>query len=308
MSNNKKCGHHINYDNTTCFTLKAVQQMSNDYNKALQNNILKGIPIDSNLIKNGSKNDLFKQLSNRMEKFCQNDHKCFTDQSFMSNKNFLKHHFKPQGTQHRRDWLSTIEINELMHQMELKHKYFLFGGAIPRDVLKIDYPLMNRNHYIRNLQLGDLRKLKKPIIAYVYNLDEHWQSGSHWVALYCNIVKKQIYFFDSYGIRPHKDIRKMVRIFANFIHQYHNKKCNYDCSEEEEDSFMKNNKKNNLEKKLGGNIEWNRNRHQYKNTECGVYSCHFIIKLLEGKTFESLSNNRIPDDDINKFRDVFWLH
>ena len=35
-------------------------------------------------------------------------------------------------------------------------------------------------------------------IGMVINLDEHWKRGSHWVGLYANIDKSQIYFFDSY--------------------------------------------------------------------------------------------------------------
>ena len=301
------CAHHITEEHTTCFTLKAIKQMSHDYNKAINNNQIKGNSISLEIINSNNKKKIFTELHKRMKRYCNDDHICFTKQTFMSNKDYLKSHFKPLGTKGQYDWLSTIEINELMHQMEHKFKYFMFGGAIPRDVLNISYPLMNRNHYIKDLQLKHLLDLKKPILAYVYNLDEHWQSGSHWVALYCNIPHKKIYFFDSYGLRPHKDIRKMVRIMANFIHQYHHDKCNYNCKEvSEPDSFMKNDSKNKLETKLGGKIEWNRNRHQYKNTECGVYSCHFIVKLLEGKSFEELSNNKISDDDINKFRKVFW--
>ena len=34
--------------------------------------------------------------------------------------------------------------------------------------------------------------------------------GSHWVALFCDLDKNQIYF-DSYGIRPEKRIRNLVK-------------------------------------------------------------------------------------------------
>ena len=301
------CAHHITDNSTTCFTLEAIKQMSHDYNNAIKKKLINGKHIKLEIIESNNKKKIFTELHNSMQKYCSNDHICFTKQTFMSNKDYLKSHFKPLGTKGQYDWVSTIEINELMNQVEYKYKYFMFGGAIPRDVLNINYPIMNREHYIKDLQLKHLLELKKPIISYIYNLDEHWQSGSHWVALYCNIPYKHIYFFDSYGLRPHKDIRKMVRIMANYIYQYHHTNCNYNCKEfTTSDSFMKHTGKNILEDKIGGKIEWNRNRHQYKSTECGVYSCHFIIKLLEGKTFNDLSNIKISDDDINKYRKVFW--
>jgi hypothetical protein len=47
-------------------------------------------------------------------------------------------------------------------------------------------------------------------------------------------------------------------------------------------------------------------RFQYKNSECGVYSMHFISQFLEGKTFKEIINKVIDDDTINKKRDYFY--
>ena len=41
--------------------------------------------------------------------------------------------------------------------------------------------------------------------------------------------------------------------------------------------------------------EYNKIRHQYTESECGMYCLYFIVKLLEGKTYESLTKNKIPD-------------
>ena len=111
-------------------------------------------------------------------------------------------------------------------------------------------------------------------IGIVFNLDEHWQSGSHWVALYCNLEKSQIFFFDSYGKRPEKRIRDLVKKISRWCHNKHN--CKVTCSiSDNSESYMRKNSKNNIEDKL--NVEYNRNRHQYKNSECGVYSLNFIM-------------------------------
>ena len=69
---------------------------------------------------------------------------------------------------------------------------------------------------------------------------------------------------------------------------------------------MQQTNKNRIEKSIG-EIEWNRNRFQYKNSECGVYSIYFITQLLEGNTFQNLISTKISDDVINKERDKLFI-
>ena len=46
--------------------------------------------------------------------------------------------------------------------------------------------------------------------------------------------------------------------------------------------------------------------HQKKNTECGIYSLYFIIKMIEGMNFNTLKSKIISDDDIFKYRNEFF--
>jgi hypothetical protein len=62
--------------------------------------------------------------------------------------------------------------------------------------------------------------------------------------------------------------------------------------------------KNKIESKL--NVEYNHNRHQFKNSECGVYSLNFILRLLNGESFENITKNGLLDDDVNLCRDVYF--
>ena len=50
---------------------------------------------------------------------------------------------------------------------------------------------------------------------------------------------------------------------------------------------------------------YNNNRFQFKNSECGVYSMHFIEEFLNGKDFEEIVSDIIHDDKINKKRKIF---
>ena len=47
---------------------------------------------------------------------------------------------------------------------------------------------------------------------------------------------------------------------------------------------------NYIEKKIK-TIKFNQTRHQFKNSECGVYSINFILRLLKGETFEFICDN-----------------
>ena len=54
-------------------------------------------------------------------------------------------------------------------------------------------------------------------------------------------------------------------------------------------------------------ININNNRHQYKESECGVYSINFIERLLENEPFENISNNITRDDDMFNNRERYFL-
>jgi hypothetical protein len=51
---------------------------------------------------------------------------------------------------------------------------------------------------------------------------------------------------------------------------------------------------------------YNHIQHQYKDSECGVYSIYFITKLLEDKSFDEIINNKIADDEMAEFRAEFF--
>ena len=52
--------------------------------------------------------------------------------------------------------------------------------------------------------------------------------------------------------------------------------------------------------------EYNHNRHQYKNSECGVYSLNFILRLLNGESFKNITENGLLDDAVNLCRDKYF--
>ena len=69
--------------------------------------------------------------------------------------------------------------------------------------------------------------------AYVINLDEYLDIGTHWIALY--VINKTVIYFDSFGVeRISKEIKKFVNnknIIANIfrIQAYDSVMCGYFC-------------------------------------------------------------------------------
>ena len=100
--------------------------------------------------------------------------------------------------------------------------------------------------------------------------------------MFIDINKKFIYFFDSVGDLPPKEIYKFV------------------------DNVVNQGLKLNMEFKFLMNhpVE-----HQFKNTECGMYSLYFIIKMIEGANYKKSFLNKkniIRDTEMNKLRKKFF--
>jgi hypothetical protein len=295
MVEDNKCAPTKDYKNGSCFTVDDLKKISIAYNLHLDKGKVKGKKINIS----DNKKDLLKQLTKNLENVCD-DQICWLKQDFikkMDDKSILENTFRPNGPEGKFEWLNTLHINDVMSQYEDKYKDFKFFGAVPIDF--DDLPFAG----IRDIDYGELMDSGIKRIGFVFNLDEHWQSGSHWVALFSDLEKNQIYFFDSYGIRPEKRIRNLVERISKWC--YSKDYCNSECSELNlTDSFMNKTSKNKIESKL--QVEYNHNRHQYKNSECGVYSLNFILRLLNGESFENITENGLLDDDVNKCRDVYF--
>ena len=67
--------------------------------------------------------------------------------------------------------------------------------------------------------------------AYVINLDEYYDIGTHWITLYVN--NKTFTYFDSFGIEHiPKEVKKFIgnrNIISNRIQNYDSVMCGYFC-------------------------------------------------------------------------------
>jgi len=238
-------------------------------------------------INSNSPKEIHKQLSDVLKKVC-NTEACWLNQKseFGSVKESLEESFAPESPdewkKNPNEWLSSVDIMNVMKQYEKAYKCFEFIGPSP-----IDFD--TRKLYgecvwseLCNFNLEEQIKKGKTKIGIIFNTDPHNKPGQHWISMFINIKKKKIFFFDSTGDKPPKEINVLV---DRIIKQGHNMtpKINfkYDSNEGVE--------------------------HQYGNTECGIYSLFFIVHLLEDKFTENyLKSHILKDQYMEKFRKVYF--
>ena len=180
-------------------------------------------------------------------------------------------------------WLTSTDISRVMLQYEKKYPHFAFIGPSPIDFNSTKY---NNTCVWDDLCKFDLAKqLKngKTKIGVIFNLDKHWEKGSHWVALFIDCDKKLIFYFDSTGDPIPKEVKTFVdRVIKQGSElKPHSIKFNYDDSKKIE--------------------------HQLDDTECGIYCLHFITTILRNKkSFSDFKKELVHDDEMEKCRGYFF--
>jgi hypothetical protein len=176
-------------------------------------------------------------------------------------------------------WLDSNNIEEVMKQYEEAFPDFEFMGPYPIDFAAPDPYVKDREKCLID-EVCELRVAtamdsgtKTNRIGIIYNLDPHYKSGSHWVGVYIDIPKHKCYYFDSYGLYPPKQIARFMKWLTV------------------QDPKMK--------------LHYNGRRFQHKNTECGMYSLYFIIRMIHGDGFRAFTRQSPPDEEMLKLR--HWI-
>lgn len=302
MSNNKcdietieelKCAPGVDYKDGTCFNINQLIKIKDLYNDKNPDNKINNFK---------DKKDLLKSLIKKLKEIydCDNE-QCWVDKIGFIKKNYDIRNFvfRPKGPINTRKWLSTTDIDKSLKQYEKKFNNFFYLGTLPNDFKHIDY------YGIWNFDFK--RKQKEGIYKFgsVINLDNHDESGSHWVSLFFNLKEKKIYFFDSFAKKPNKKISEFIKKISlmmdnntsKIFKNYNMKKKYYLDSEYINDLKTSN---------CNIDYKYNNIRHQFKNSECGVYSMNFIIRLLNGESFDNITENITKDDEMNSCRNTYF--
>jgi hypothetical protein len=180
------------------------------------------------------------------------------------------------------EWLSSVDIMSVMKQYEKAYKCFDFIGPSPIDFdTKQLYGECVWDE-LCNFSIKEQIKKGKTKIGIIFNTDPHDGPGEHWISMFINIRKKKIFFFDSAGDGPPKEVMVLVNRIID--------------------------EGKNINPKMNFIFDSNKGiEHQYGNTECGIYSIFFIVHLLEDKFTEHyLKTHILKDKYMENFRHVYF--
>lgn len=175
--------------------------------------------------------------------------------------------------------LSTFEIEDFLDRLEKKHTGFISYGATPIDFsnCSVDRALckFECDHHLKN---GDRN------IGVVFNTDPHNKEGEHWIALYIdlqsiNYCKPAIYYFDSYGRKPPRQVKE-------FIHKVREQgqACHHPFK-----------------------YYYNDFPYQKNGTQCGMYAIHFLNEMARGTSFLDYLNSGVGDILMKDLRDDYFI-
>lgn len=263
----------------SCFTIEALRKIADKWNTTHPD-----MKIEYTMTTTGK--SLWNSINNVMRSQC-NSEVCWVKQPFIKQtplQRELLRNFKPLMPKSWEDkpteWLNTIDIRDVMNQYETKYPDFEFIGPVPMD---FDSKVGFGQCVVSELCQINLKSLvedhKKTRLGVVFNLDKHNEPGSHWVAMFMCWNSGQCCYWDSYGMQPSQEVMTLMNRL----------------------------KEQGTEMGKTITIKINNVRHQYKNSECGVYCIYFLTSLLEGRTFESIIRNVISDDRMNAKRKDFFI-
>lgn len=214
-----------------------------------------------------------------------NNTRCLVEHSelpFKEKKRLLNTYFRPkQPDAWKADpdmWLNSDDIETVLRQYEKAYPHFRFLGVVPIDFSAPDPSNSTGQKCISDqfchVDLKAERATGHTLIGAVFNLDPSYKSGSHWVAMAIDLTKQMVYYFDSYGMKPPMQVARYMRYFLL------------------QDKALR--------------LQYNARRFQFSNTECGMYSIYFLIRMIQGESFKAFCRNPIADKWMLEFRNILF--
>ena len=272
-----KCGvsKNTNTKNYTCYDRKGLTTMKRLWNARHP---------DARILENTDKG-IWNAFKTNLSNVC-NSEKCWLRQEFAKNhlsKDLAVYTFAPEAPKSWRlnpnEWLSSVDIEKVMKQYENEYDDFVFLGPSPID---FDTRTMDNSCVWRDicdLSITKMISRNKFKLGMIFNTDQHYLSGSHWISLFVDLKNKFIFFFDSTGDKPPNEIERLITRII----------------EQSSDAGIK----------LKSFI--NNKAHQKGDTECGMYALFMIIGLLtKAMTVEDFTTTRITDTQMEKLRREYF--
>jgi hypothetical protein len=200
----------------SCFNKESLINIAKSYNKLYSKSII-NIPTK---FTNKGMVQFWKVLKKKISgKTNCSEENCWIETAIGENallrdntiKDFLRPLRPKSWNNDPNEWLSTTDIENVLKQYNV-YNDFIFIGAVPIDFDSEMSPGMCVINELCNIDIEKLYKKGITKIGVVFNLDKHNEPGTHWISLFISIYKGSIFFFDSYGNNPNKEI-------STFIHR-----------------------------------------------------------------------------------------
>jgi len=236
------------------------------------------------------------------------------------------------------EWLSTIDIAAVLRQYDDNYPEFKLHGPAPIDFHLKDGSGKCKVDDLCAINLNDLLREGIRKIGIVFNTDPHYKSGQHWISLYVDLYDDSCFFGGKSGKRG--KYKKHKRKYAenkkdgagndHKIHHIKNGviKTRKDLQDNKNENMCSGmyyfdsqghsppeNILNLMEDlcKQGDNCNikfqklYNDVQHQKGNTECGIYSIHFLTTMLNGTKFQDYIRDIKGDRVMEKLRKHFFV-
>jgi hypothetical protein len=260
-------------DKYTCFHYDDLVLMANMYNSYYPTNKIKVVR---------SKRQLWNNIFAKLKNSCKEE-ACWLDQPF-NNAPKLASRLKPEKprswSQNKNEWLSNFDIDNVLNQY--KNDKFMYKGSFP-----IDFAARTNNACVSpeicDIDLKQIKKTNKHMVGIVFNTDTHDRGGQHWISMFIGLnpscTNFGVYYYDSVASSVPQEIT--------------------DFMDKTKQQLQK------MYPRLTIPCEHNKIRKQYKTTECGIYSILFLV-LMQRKKFKTICKTIGSDNDVEKFRNVFY--
>ncbi len=179
------------------------------------------------------------------------------------------------------EWLSSTDIDKLEKQFEKLFAEYKHLGTFPMDFDSKSETGECLVSALCSIDIQSLAQKGSTQIGIIFNTDVSTGPGEHWVAVFCDIRPELAYprmtYFDSYAQKPEKEIKRLMKRW----------KEQWDATGLHSQPMK---------------LTYNKTRHQYKDSECGMYCVYFHYCCLTGIPME----DRVPDDVVNSFRRMLF--
>jgi hypothetical protein len=221
-------------------------------------------------------NGVWKEIRKRLHKKCSEGTK-----ECIINAMISKPNAPASWEKNPQEWLSSLDIDKLEKEYVKLFPLYAFLGCIPIDFDKKSETGRCLVDSLCSIQIKQLFDKGYRQIGIVFNTDVSTGPGQHWISIFCDIRPEVEYprftYFDSYAQKPEKEIQRLMKRWKDQWDAtgIHNKKMV---------------------------LSYNKTRHQYEDSECGMYCLYFHYCCL----LDIPMDERVPDSVVRSFRGLLF--